>query len=346
MKIIMKAIGIILAGIVLLAAILFGAVLLRPSIVTDALQSLIYQDKSDINPSSPRREPGQAVRSNGILYVNDIKYGETYPNSYLDISYPSSDTSVKRTTVIYFHGGGFFAGDKVLGDPMAERDDSTALFDKMIQAGFNFVNVNYVLMPDYHFPDPLIQISEAVNYLVEHGAELGLDMEDVVLFGQSAGAELAAQYAAVLSNGEYRALFAFTKEPRLQVSDIRAAVIDDAPLEVELLEGLPIKILAGAYLQDSVFLWDKAEADRFSATRYITPNYPRSFLTAGTDDGFPEIMQHFADRLAGHGVEHEYFYTDEATYGLTKHGFLSNTASRESQDCFEAMLRFIREEQK
>ena len=114
MKIIMKAIGIILAGIVLLAAILFGAVLLRPSIVTDALQSLIYQDKSDINPSSPRREPGQAVRSNGILYVNDIKYGETYPNSYLDISYPSSDTSVKRTTVIYFHGGGFFAGDKVL----------------------------------------------------------------------------------------------------------------------------------------------------------------------------------------------------------------------------------------
>ena len=171
-------------------------------------------------------------------------------------------------------------------------------------------------------------------------------MEDVVLFGQSAGAELAAQYATVLSNEEYRALFAFTKEPRLQVSDIRAAVIDDAPLEVELLEGLPIKILAGAYLQDSVFLWDKAEADRFSATRYITPNYPRSFLTAGTDDGFPEIMQHFADRLAGHGVEHEYFYTDEATYGLTKHGFLSNTESRESQDCFEAMLRFIREEQK
>ena len=134
----------------------------------------------------------------------------------------------------------------------------------MIQAGFNFVNVNYVLMPDYHFPDPLIQISEAVNYLVEHGAELGLDMEDVVLFGQSAGAELAAQYAAVLSNGEYRALFSFTREPRLQVSDIRAAVIDDAPLEVELLEGLPIKILTGAYLQDSVFLWNKTDGELVS----------------------------------------------------------------------------------
>ena len=41
------------------------------------------------------------------------------------------------------------------------------------------------------------------------------------------------------------------------MSDIRAAVIDDAPLEVELLEGLPIKILAGAYLQDSIFLRNK-----------------------------------------------------------------------------------------
>ncbi len=77
-------------------------------------------------------EPGEHLKENGILYVNDLKYGDTYPNSYLDISHPDGRAQEEKPTIVYFHGGGFFGGDKCMGDPLAESSDSNALFDELL----------------------------------------------------------------------------------------------------------------------------------------------------------------------------------------------------------------------
>ena len=73
-----------------------------------------------------------------------------FMNSYLDITYPNEDTSVKRPT--FYTRGGFF-GSKTMGDPMAAGDDSNFLFEDIVKAGYNFVNMDYVLTPEGHFPD-------------------------------------------------------------------------------------------------------------------------------------------------------------------------------------------------
>ena len=276
---ILKVFSVSVAALIILGISGYFYIAFHPQVIVGLIQSVLYPDGKEINPADPQNTPDRKIRDNGILYVNDIKYGETYPNSFLDISYPPGDAAAGRPTVIYFHGGGFFGGDKVMGDPLAVNDDSTYLFDKLVSEGFNFVNVNYVLVPEYHFPDPLIQMNEAVNYLVSHQGELGLDMDDVVIFGQSAGAGLTAQYGAVLSNPDYRDLFQFTEEPELKLEDIRALVIDDVPLDISDLKGLAIKILSASYLDDSIFFKNRELADQYSVIHYMNGSFPRKIRT-------------------------------------------------------------------
>ena len=176
--------GVIIGGI-------FAYVSKKPQIIVGFIQSLLYQDRP-INSFEPFNEPDSTIREDGSLYVNDIKYGDEYANSYLDITYPSEDISVDRPTIIYFHGGGYFGGDKSMGDPLAVDDDINFLFNEIVKNGYNFVNVNYALVPDYHFPVPLIQMNQAINFLVENDEKYGLNMDNVVIFGQSAGAILTA----------------------------------------------------------------------------------------------------------------------------------------------------------
>ena len=57
--------------------------------------------------------------------------------------------------------------------------------------------------------------------------------------------------------------------------------------------------------------------EQYNPIPYLTADYPRSIMLAGTADGFPEDMRAFSDKLSQLGVENTYFHTDEETYGLT-----------------------------
>lgn len=338
-----KIVGITLASLIGLFSLLAGAIALKPQLAISVIQSALYPNGKAINPTEPLNPPSQRVKENGIYYRNDIKYGATYPNSFLDISYPSEDTNVDRPTIIYFHGGGFFGGDKAMGDPLAANDDSNYLFDKLVQEGYNLVNVNYVLVPDYHFPDPIIQMNEAVNYLVEHQKELGLNMNKVIFFGQSAGAVMVGQYGAILSNPDYKTLYELTQEPKLTRAQVQTMVIDDAPFQIPS-GNLALDLMISNYLDDN-FLWRKSDLlEQYNPIPYLSANYPPSIMLAGTADGFPEDMRAFSDKLSQLGVENTYFHTDEETYGLTAHGYLSNLKydkTGAAQAAYEMILDFI-----
>lgn len=211
----------------------------------------------------------------------------------------------EKPTIIYFHGGGYFGGDKCMGDPLAVNNDSNYLFDALLEYGYSFVNVNYALVQEHHFPDPIIQINEAK--------------------------------------------FKLTEEPKLKIEDIRALVIDDISLEVNELDGVATKILIGSYLNQSIFFTNEEMNDQYSALRYIIAEFPRSFMIAGIDDGFPNSMKSLSDKLTELGVKNEYFYTTENKYGLTKHGYLSNLAndtSGASRDCLDSLVKFLSETKK
>ncbi len=114
----LKVTGIVLSILLALGAGSYFYVTTQPQIVVGMIQKGIYGDSSP-NSFEPLNTPGEGVTAIGQYKLNDIAYGTEYPNSFLDITYPDSNTEIDRPTLFYFHGGGFFGGSKNMGDPMA-----------------------------------------------------------------------------------------------------------------------------------------------------------------------------------------------------------------------------------
>ena len=120
--------------------------------IIGGIQNVLYKG-TVFNSFEPMRPAKRAMKENGQLMVTEIRYGTRFMNSYLDITYPNEDTTAKRPTVFYTHGGGFFGGSKTMGDPMAAGDDANFMFEDIVAAGYNFVNVDFYV--EYRITDPM-----------------------------------------------------------------------------------------------------------------------------------------------------------------------------------------------
>ena len=325
-----KVVGGICVALVVLALVLAT----HTQIIVGAIQALSAGTVKTTNTFEPEGEPVDAVRDNGQRIITEIAYADEYPNSFLDITYPDPDTSVRRPTLVYFHGGGFFAGSKSAGDPLASSD-VTSLLDDICAAGYNVVNVDYGLVPDCHFPVPVIQANQALAWCDSHADEYGLDMDDVVIMGSSAGAIMASQLGAVITNPQYASALGI--EPQLEPSQVRALVIDDAPLVYDKFS-LATKVLIGNYVSGTIFL-SKEQVHIYDATQWVTPAYPPAVLLGSE---YHNDMRAMDAALTKSGVVHE-LIDPLAERGLKMpHCFVaSERTDKVARDAFERMLAFL-----
>ncbi|MCI1998370.1 MAG: alpha/beta hydrolase [Olsenella sp.] len=322
LRLLAKVVGGICVALVVLALVLAT----HTQIIVGAIQELSAGTVKTTNTFEPEGEPVDAVRDNGQRIITEIAYADEYPNSFLDITYPDSDTSVRRPTLVYFHGGGFFAGSKSAGDPLASSD-VTSLLDDICAAGYNVVNVDYGLVPDCHFPVPVIQANQALAWCDSHADEYGLDMDDVIVMGSSAGAIMASQLGAVITNPQYASALGI--EPQLEPSQVRALVIDDAPLVYDKFS-LATKVLIGNYVSGTIFL-SKEQVHVYDATQWVTPAYPPAVLLGSE---YHNDMRAMDAALTRSGVVHELIDP------LAERG-LSERTDKVARDAFERMLAFL-----
>lgn len=167
---------------------------LKCKLIQKAVYAKLYKGHKS-NEWEPWKTPGVTTLSSGLVCRNDIKFSDTYPNSFADIWY-ADDSHAKRPTIVYFHGGGFIFGDKSSGDPMQAAGGGVGKLESMVAAGYNLVNANYALSPEYRFPAQIHQTDQLFRFLLAHESELGLDMSRVCLSGGSAGANITEIYAA------------------------------------------------------------------------------------------------------------------------------------------------------
>lgn len=327
----------VIGGVCVIIVVLALVLATHTQIVVGAIQSLSAGTVKTTNTYEPEGEPMDAVRDNGQRIVTEVAYADEYPNSFLDITYPDADTSARRPTLVYFHGGGFFGGSKSVGDPLASSD-VTSLLDDICAAGYNVVNVDYGLVPDCRFPVPLIQANQALAWCAAHADEYGLDMGDVAIMGSSAGAIITSQLGAVVSNPEYAAALGI--EPALELGQIRALVIDDAPLVYDDFS-LGTKVLVGNYVRGTIFL-NKEEVHLYDATHWVTRAYPPAVLLGSE---YHNDMRAMAEALTETGVAHK-LVDPLAERGMEMpHCFVASEREDEvARDAFERTLAFLEEQ--
>ena len=334
----LKMIGIVLGILLTLGIGSYFYVTTHTQIVVGVIQKGMYGDGSP-NSFEPLYTPGEGVTAAGQYKINDIAYGAEYPNSFLDITYPDSNTETDRPTLFYFHGGGFFGGSKNMGDPMA-AGEATALLDDLCAQGYNIVNVDYALVPDYHFPVPLIQINDAIRFIAEHKDEYHINMDNIILMGSSAGAIMTAQYGTVISNPEYAALLGI--EPALNPEQVSAVVIDDGPIDYRNMT-LSCKLLVGNYVKGSIYL-NEYELNRYECIPHMTSDYPAAFLLGSE---YRNDMIAMAEKL--NEVDAEHILADPfAEHGEEQpHCFVANErVDPVAEEAFQRLAEFLKEKTK
>lgn len=293
-----------------------------------------------VNSFKPRKMAGEYAREDGVVYKNDICYGKEYPNSYLDIYYSNVDKSVKRPTVVYFHGGGFIFGDKVLGDPLSVgAGKDTDFFADVAKKGYNVVAPNYALAPEYRFPVQLEQTDQVLKYLTEHQEELGLDMECVFLGGGSAGADLAEMYGALLVSPEYAKKVGVT--PSINKEQVVGVLIDEAALSVRHFEE-NMDAMLGCWMGVDEPSKNKETASVLDVTYWIDETYFSSYIiSSNMDIWFQDSAEDLVEVMKKNKTDYEYFFREQK-YDCLEHGFMKRYQSnRYAKECYEQMLRFM-----
>ncbi len=332
---VLKGIGITLCILLLIAAGAYAYLTTHTQVFVGIIQKGMYGDGSP-NSFEPLYAPVKGITEIGQYKISEIAYSTEYPNSFLDITYPDSNTETDRPTLFYFHGGGFFGGSKNMGDPMA-ASEVTALIDDLCAQGYNIVNVDYALVPDYHFPVPLVQMNEAIRFIEEHKDEYHINMDNVILMGSSAGAIMTAQYGTIISSPEYAALLDI--EPSLKCEQVSAVVVDDGPIDYRNMV-LACKLLIGNYVKGSIYL-NKDELNRYECIPHMTSDYPAAFLLGSE---YRNDMIAMGEKLKAAGAE--YVLVDPLVeHGEEKpHCFVANERNDPiAKEAFDRLTAFLKE---
>ena len=336
MKKFLKVIGIIILILVLLIVLGYFILMTHTQIIVGFIQNISSQTVNTKNSFEPLREAYEGTKSNGQYIIAEINYSKDYPNSYLDITYPNENVEEDRPTLFYFHGGGFFGGSRNDGDPLAESD-ATALLDDICAEGFNIVNVDYALVPDYHFPTPLIQANLAFEYIMEHSKEYHLNTNNIVIMGSSAGAIITSQMGSIITNKEYADLLGV--KSTLKKEQVKALVIDDAPLVYDKFS-LGTKVLVGNYIKGSIYI-NKDELKKYNNILSIDLNYIPSVLLGSE---YYIDMREMDNKLKEMNVEHELIDPLAERGKVMQHCFVANERADEiSKDAYDRMIKFIKQ---
>ncbi len=327
---------IVLAILLAVPAVSALILMTHTQIIVGAIQKLSANTVNTINSYEPLGEPMEGLKDNGQYIITEVKYSDNYPNSFLDITYADENKEASRPTLIYFHGGGFFGGSKSVGDPLAESD-ATALLDDICAEGFNLVNIDYVLVPEYRFPAPLIQANEAFRFLIVHADEYHLDMDRVVIMGSSAGAIMTSQLGSIITNPDYAEALGIS--PALKPEQIRAVVLDDAPLVYDKFS-LGTKVLVGNYVKGSIFL-SREERQKYNNIQWVDSNYPDAFLLGSE---YYIDMREMDAALTGASVAHALIDPLAERNLQMQHCFVASERENEvAKDAFDRMIYFIKQ---
>lgn len=309
-------------------------------VVAQIIPLLPLRDPSTMTPQSCRDDLRRlaaaraAVPPPPVASAEDIKVkgASGFLNARL-----YRNTTGPSPTVVFFHGGGWVAGDLDTHDRQARW--------LAIETGAVVVSVDYRRPPEVRFPGAFEDAFAATRDVVERIAEFGGDAGRVGVAGDSAGGNLAAVTAIACRDADIKLAAQLLVYPVTDVSGNYADAAENArfPSRVENAEGYfltraTMEWFAGHYLADI----DQGADWRVSPLRAknLAGVAPAVVCTAWFDP-LRDEGKAYADALKAAGVPTSYYDGPGLIHGYFGLGEASETAKREAQRVradFKALL--------
>jgi acetyl esterase len=233
----------------------------------------------------------------GIEAAPNETYDPGDPDTRLDVFYPGARAPAGGLlTVVWIHGGGFVSGSK----------DQISNYARILAAGgFAVAGVDYSLAPKRTYPTPLVQVNRALAYLAHNAQRLHVDPERLVLAGDSAGAQLAAQLANVITSPTYARTIGIA--PAISPRQLAGVLLYCGPYA---MSGSPAgnpfarwfaRTVQWSYSGRRDYTRD-ARGVTLAVAKFVTPGFPPTFISVGNADALAPQSYALAIALHGEGV--------------------------------------------
>jgi acetyl esterase len=232
----------------------------------------------------------------------------------------------KAPTVVFFHGGGWVAGD------LATHDRQARLL--AIETGAVVISVDYRRPPEVRFPGAFEDAFAATKDVIARIAEFGGDATRVGVSGDSAGGNLAAATAIACRDAGIKLAAQLLVYPVTDVVGSFADAKENArfPSRAENAEGYflsraVMEWFCGHYLADPSDGTDwRASPLRAKSLAGLAP----AVVTTAWFDPLRDEGRAYADALAAAGVPTQYHHGAGLIHGYFGLGEASETAKREA----------------
>lgn len=146
-------------------------------------------------PTTGRRIPPQvpSVKQEGVRAAHaDLSYANASAAQKLDLYLPSAQAA-PFPLLVMIHGGGFAVGSRTMV--------SAAIVKAFLAKGFAVASVDYRLSGEAPFPAAVQDVFSALGFIKEHAADWHIDPDKIVVYGESAGANLASMLGTAYGHG-------------------------------------------------------------------------------------------------------------------------------------------------
>ena len=225
-----------------------------------------------------------------------LRYLGSAVNPTLDLFLPTAADG-PWPVVVWVHGGAWISGSKKDVEPYLR-----------VLAGYGYavVGVGYTVSPKVSYPTAVRELNAALGYLRNHAGKYGLDPDRIVLAGDSAGAQLAAQLALGITNPGYAARTGI--KPAAAPEHLRGMVLNCGVYDFQ-----SVATLSGVFgwgLRKALWAytgskdWASTEAaEHMSIFEHVDDRFPPTYIAAGNADPLTSTQSvPLADRLEELGV--------------------------------------------
>jgi acetyl esterase len=228
----------------------------------------------------------------------------------LRIYTPVETNGAQLPVTVFFHGGGWVAGDLDSQDRMARGLAK--------QSGSIVVSVDYRLAPEHRFPAAVDDAYDVLSWVVANAGDFHGDSDRLVVFGESAGGNIAA--AAVQ-------LAARRGGPRILLQVLAYPAVDRWDDSPSMTENAVAPVLTRSYLE---WFWgcylntpDEGADPRVSPARAADlSGLPPAVVVTAEYDPLRDQGNRYAELLRNAGVPVQHLPVSGTT-----HAFLAFTGS-------------------
>ncbi len=263
-----------------------------------------------------------------MAYKNDDDFYHT-----LDI-YRPQDNDEKLPVIFDIHGGGWAYGTKWINEYFCKS---------LSNRGFAVINLNYHLMFDKAYPEPVQDIFSAINFIFNNAEKHNLDTDNFFVVGDSAGAHYAALTATILNDEKLQTLFDVSPNPTINIKalGLTCGVYDFVPM-LSLAKGLGKKYIAFLFGKQKGY--ENSELFKACTIKNHLISFPPSFINTSYKDFLQKENIAFAQTLSDAGVETKFcnFKQEDSEHVLEHVYNVLYPEWKESAQINDAMCEFFK----